>query len=880
MENNLSVFFRKNSLLVLVGLILLVGLCSMWQFFSLSRAFVFTDFADDSYTSYLPQWYVNETLSHEEMLSTYSFYHAMGNSYVQNIPLDPLGFVMFWIGRLALMLAGVKGLAITYFYGKFLISFVGTGVFTYLWLRQLDVSKFASLLAGFLAAYSGGIVVLSLWNIEMFGFYMVFYLYAVEQILHQRRPWLFAIAVAMLAGQPYQLYLYTLFVVIYLIFRMLILKYNFKRLMLTFLWMLGMGILGMLVNLPDLLNSLTVQLNTPRMEGGFGSNFADTFFVDGSMMSSIVLRLFGHNIVGNEFFVNSWNNFLEAPALYCGIVTLLIFPQIFVCISNRKRIIYGFFLLIWLSVLFVNPLRQAIVLNAGDYFRYGINFFLIFAMILLMAQSLSVIMIRRSINVPLLLASAVVCGLALWVQTGNALEYNDEVQNTWLSVFGIVMLVVYAILLFVFANSCNRQFIKISICLVTLFEVFVLTNSVFDGRSCIYVSDIDINKAGYDDGFSQVLGDIRAKDSTKFYRVHANYVLGKSRHTPPNYNQVLGYFSSIGYNSFNQPEYVRYLQATGQAYPELESDSRWLSGINGNVFSMSLMGFKYMVHEKIDTVNVNPVMRHISDRWVSGNRMVTRFNCAMPLGFALDSYITEAEMRSLLKFQVSESHLEFVHKRLLKSGLDLIPEVDSVVNSIAGVAFNDFQEIKDILYAKLPADYAFWTAAALYVHSHDSAVQELSLLCAFAAPEASGIDLSHFRHVDASKAFPPDLLQVTDVYSMFDSIVDINHRQSLEVTHFANNHIKGSIMVDGRRMMLLTIPYDKAWRCKVDGQETVVHKIDVGFSGVEIDAGSHEVELSYEPLHRKTAIWISIIAALMLYVWMLLKGRGFPSVRA
>jgi len=867
----MSVFFRQNNIIVLAVMIMLVGMCSMWQFFSLERAFVFTDFADDSYTSYLPSWYVDEALSHEGLLGTYSFYHAAGNSYVQNIPLDPIGFVMFWIGRLALMIAGVKGLAITYFYGKFLISFLGTGIFTYLWLRELNVSKYASLIAGLFAAFSGGIVVLSLWNIEMYGFYLAFYLYATEVLLARRRPWFFAIAVAMLASQPYQLYLYTLFVGIYLIFRVIILKYSFRRIGLTVLWMIGMGILGLLINLPQLLNSLTVQMSTTRMSGALDSNdFATSFFLDGSMWSSLVLRLFGHNIAGNEFFINQWNNVLEAPALYCGIITLLVFPQIFQYIGNRKRIVYAAFLLIWFSVLIINPLRQAIVLNTGDYFRYGIDFFIIFALIMVMAQSLSVLIVRRSVNVPLLLASAVVCGLALWTYSDKAADYNGELQNAWLMYLGLGLLVFNTILLFVFANSSNRQFIKISICLLALFEVFVLTNSMFDGRSCIYLSDIDINRANYDDGFVKTLEDIRSKDSTKFYRIHSDYALGKSRHTGPNFNQPLGFYSTMGYNSFNQPEYVRYLQATGQSYPDLESDSRWLSGVNSNVFSLSFMGIKYFVYNYIDTVNVNVVMRHISDRWVCGKNMVTRFNKVMPLGFALNSYITEGEMRSLISFKFTEQEIDFVHKRILEAGLEPLEEVDVTLQKIAGKTFDDFQELKEILYAGMPKEYAYWTSAAIYTHSHETSLQEYALLSSFAAADDTEIDLAKYRKIDVSEEFPRDFFYTADVFSKYDSIVNKNLSQGLDITSFANNHIKGKIKVEGDNLMVLTIPYDKAWRCKVDGVDTPVRKCDVGFSGVELGDGAHDIELTYEPLYRNAAIWISIIAALIFYLSVLL----------
>lgn len=872
MENKISEYFRKNTVLVLAGAILLVGIMSMWQFFSLDRLYVFTGFADDSYTSYLPQWYVDEALSHEGLLSTYSFYHAAGNSYVQNIPLDPIGFVMFWIGRLMLSIFGVKGLAVTYFYGKFLISFLGTGIFAYLWIRELNVGRLVSVMAGIFAAFSGGIVVLSLWNIEMYGFYMAFYLFSIEQILRGRRRYLVAIAVAMLASQPYQLYLYSMFVAIYLIFRLVVLKYSFRQSCVTVLWILGMGLLGMLVNLPSLLNSLVVQLNTPRMTGANEVNdFAASLLVDGGMFTSLVLRLFGHNIAGNEFFVNQWNNFLEAPALYCGIITLLVFPQIFSYISLRKRIAYCLFLGVWLCVLVVNPLRQLILLNAGDYFRYGIDFFFIFVMLMLMAQSLNVIFVKKCLNMPLLLITTLVCAVMLWLSADNMPEYNGIVENRWIAFFAIVLMFLNVVLLVFANNSQNRQTAKILICSLSVFEVFVLTNSVFDGRASLSTFDLDISRANYDDGISKTIDEIRASDSTRFYRMSTDYNLGKSRNTSVNYNQVLGFYSTVGYNSFNQPEYVRFLQATGMACPDMEGDSRWLKGINNDIFSMNFMGVRYLISHSLDTLNVQRVLLANSTHWQCGKNMVYRFDNALPLGFAVDEYLTTEEFESLLTFTVRDAHFEHIIKRLTDSGLQPREDVQLALGELRNKHFGSYDELREYVFSRMPSEYAVPVCSGIYLASHDAIRQSFTLLYSVAL-DSVDVPAGILSHVDVESVSRPDFLAHLS-NDMYDSIVKRTISESLDITEFANNNVKGRISLSADKFMVLTVPYDKAWKCRVDGVERSLIKCDVGFSGLMLSAGSHDIELSYEPLYRNAAIWISIIAALVLYVFIVVRRK-------
>jgi hypothetical protein len=50
---------------------------------------------------------------------------------------------------------------------------------------------------------------------------------------------------------------------------------------------------------------------------------------------------------------------------------------------------------------------------------------------------------------------------------------------------------------------------------------------------------------------------------------------------------------------------------------------------------------------------------------------------------------------------------------------------------------------------------------------------------------------------------------------------------------------------------------DVGWRARVDGQATDVHRANVGFIGVFVPAGRHEVELSYRP----RGLWAGLLAS-------------------
>ena len=70
---------------------------------------------------------------------------------------------------------------------------------------------------------------------------------------------------------------------------------------------------------------------------------------------------------GDDF--HGWLNYLEAPLTYCGLFCLVIFPQVFVGASWRRRFIYA---LVSLAILIptVFPwFRYFFWLFQGDYYR-------------------------------------------------------------------------------------------------------------------------------------------------------------------------------------------------------------------------------------------------------------------------------------------------------------------------------------------------------------------------------------------------------------------------------------------------------------------------------------------------------------------------------
>jgi len=78
-------------------------------------------------------------------------------------------------------------------------------------------------------------------------------------------------------------------------------------------------------------------------------------------------------------------------------------------------------------------------------------------------------------------------------------------------------------------------------------------------------------------------------------------------------------------------------------------------------------------------------------------------------------------------------------------------------------------------------------------------------------------------------------------------------------------------------MLVFTIPYDKGFSAKVDGQAAEVIPCDVSFMGVWVEPGEHEIEFTYRTRMLSLGMAMSAAAAIVLAVYVILaKKKKLP----
>jgi uncharacterized membrane protein YfhO len=103
-------------------------------------------------------------------------------------------------------------------------------------------------------------------------------------------------------------------------------------------------------------------------------------------------------------------------------------------------------------------------------------------------------------------------------------------------------------------------------------------------------------------------------------------------------------------------------------------------------------------------------------------------------------------------------------------------------------------------------------------------------------------------------------------------------RDTLQITEFKPDNIKGNINLDASKVLFFAIPHDKGWSAIVDGKETTIEKVDAGLIGILLEKGNHKVELLFEPPYTKEGTYISIFSLLLWGTGIVFSSRGKKKV--
>lgn len=627
---------KENYLLLLA--IALSCLIVFYDFISGDKVYLYKDIGSDSVNIYFP-WLVHlSDYIKNNGVPTWSFAQGMGQNvfplWLGDVFSDTI-MLLFSKDRLPYMLAIMEILKI------FL-----AGMVFFKYLTELKVSRFTASLGGYLFAFCGYIILGGCWTIfSVEALYVALILYGFERWMNRGKILWFVLGIAALAFlQPFLLFPYTIFLGCYILVR-----YNdekgdqWQKFPLFLAKTIGLAIVAVAISSYQLFPDMLQYIESPRVGGD--ATLIDNLkaqpafgITDSTLRFTTTFRAFGSDMLGTGSEFKGWQNYLEAPLFYCGILCLVVFPQAFVAFTKKQRITWGVFAALFTLPIFFPYFRYIFWAFSGNYFR-AYSFVVVLLLLMLTARGLDHILKTKKINMTVL---GVTVGVLLLLLFTPSPSFEQNISQGMRSTSTLLILLYTGVLLAYTKWNNQRNTSIAALVLICMAEAIFYSSTTINDRDAITGKELK-EKTGYNDYTLEGLSYLKARDNG-FYRVNKNFQSGPAIHTSYNDAKVQGFFGTTSYHSFNQINYVRFLGIMGVVNPKDEFQTRWIKGLGERPLLLSIAGVKYMLAKSPD-----PGLKMFGyDSLTKFNDVVVlRNNYAQPLGVVYDKGMDEHSFKQL-----------------------------------------------------------------------------------------------------------------------------------------------------------------------------------------------------------------------------------------
>jgi uncharacterized membrane protein YfhO len=764
----------------LFAMIAFISIIVFRDFITLEKIYLFKDIGSDSININYPGFYSLADHVYKDGFPRWSFHQGMG----QNI------FPSFDPFSLYVILMGKNLVYYTVFYAELLKIFCA-GLFFYLFLKRIIASDYVAILGAVLYSFSGFIILGGEWNVfSTQAVYVALLLYSFEK-LYQDDNWiLFPISIFLIsANQPPDLYFIGLFLLIYITFRLFEAGDKEPKKISTLLMkVVLLGATGVAMSSFFLINIVQIILESPRGSGlatyhnillsqpvlGFEAFYGPHHYL------TALMRFFSCDILGTGSNFKGWNNYLEAPLFYCGLLSLVLLPH-FLSISNRRKtIIYSILLFLFIFPVIFPFFRYAYWLFTGDYYR--IFSFLAAVVILLIAlKSMERIEGRSKTDIKITAATLFLLLFALYY------PYKDEqIIDKNIRHIVTIFLIIYSVLIYLLQFKNIKNVIKIVLMSVIVVELVYFSNITINHRP-VMSGEETVQKNGYNDYTVEAVKFIKSNDKT-FFRITKDYYSSIAEKKGLNDAKVQDFYGTSSYHQFNQLNYIKFLQKLKIIDARDETNTRWIFGLDPFPTLHGFASIKYAL-----TKAQHPSLPHDSYEPAAkfGNVTVYKNKFALPLGFTYEKYIPVRDFNVL----TPEQRMFVLYKAAV----------------IDDGAYPHFGNLTKLNLEEIPMNY------------------------------------SNQEYSEDIKALSRDALQISA------------HGQ---------NKIKGKINITKDKMLFFSIPFDKGWNIEIDGKNVKTIMVNIGFIGVPVEKGLHDVELSFTPVYFYQSVVISLIAV-AFFIWLI-----------
>jgi uncharacterized membrane protein YfhO len=623
---------------IFLGMAFIIVLIVFHNFITFNNLYLFKDIGSDTTTYWWPHYVQLSQYIHKLGVPGWSFNQGMGqNIYAFGIG-DPFSLILCLLPKEVIPF-GIIFMEI--------IKIIGGGYIFYLYLRMLNTSSLSSIVGGLLYSFGGYMILGSGWYITSTEvFYAAIVLYSVEKFLSKGVWYFLPIAFCLLGMlQPFYVYTYAILLTVYCIARGIIENIQWKDIAVTLVKIGGLAFFGLLLGAFVIFSNIFQLVDNPRVLGGASLinqlKAAPIFSVTPQYLNSIAgFRLFSNDLLGTGSNFKAINNFnyLEAPILYIGLVSLLLAPQAFLFFDKRKRIIYGIIAAVCLTPMLFIYFRYMFWLFAADYYR-SYTFFLSLLLLFFALKALTGIDKTFVVHTKTLIATLLVLLYLLYRNfTVNGVNLVDHHLRQNITFF----LVIDAVCIYLFSNKKAKLYAVSVLGLSIFIELASFSNITVNNRKIVSTAELH-ERTGYNDSTMEAVAFVNTTDKN-FFRVTKDYGSNATDYVCLNDPQIQGYNGTTEYAEWNQFNYVRFLSEMHVPNTYDPTYAKWLYGLQGRFVLNTICNIKYAFSKSggkyYQSVGYEPMKTF-------GNVVLLRNHFYLPFGFSYNKYIALSDFRKI-----------------------------------------------------------------------------------------------------------------------------------------------------------------------------------------------------------------------------------------
>ena len=798
----------------------------------------------------------------------WSFYKGLGQQSTAGNPS--------WIGDIFTLVPLLfSGEHFFYLFGLVAaLKVVLSGLFFYLFLRELGVAPYTRCLVSLFYAFNGHMMCRGIWiHYATEVVFVALWLWALERF-HRGKKLFFPVALALLfvSRNAAYIYIYSGLSFFYVIVRhIFFVGYDWKALgrrLINFVlyYLLGLGLSAILV-LPGVL----WILQSNRLPSN-GFTLSDVFKLCTPLeLVGTFISLFTNGAFG-PFITKGYSKVtLEDPTLYAGLLSPIILPQLFSFKGAKKQEKLACSILIGcVAIYYMFPFVRKFCNAFSTEFYKTSSFWSIVFLLIVCAYVLNNFETGKEKISKSVLVGTTVCYLSLILVIYCI--YSSSLDHGVL-LLAVLFIILIAAALYLHMDLRTKRYL---IGLLCILEVLGSAQGLLSGQLLFTAPSLTVWREQLEDpSVPKLLDTISDED---FYRINSN--LSVAPYASWNWSQYYGYNGVSSYVSIQPGHLNQFYKLFDIAYP----NEAVFPEFSNRPFLNTLLGVRYYLY---DTGRGGGVPEGYELIATEGKFELYKSENVRPLGYLYRNYTLREDFEPLLPEIKDQAVLNYVVLDEAPAGsfsaqsskLEMSPLDVSIINTVNLETIGDF-DLDHMEYTSLNVDPMigmqidhssspeggtyliectissevdtggqayYWSESsgpngdAMTVFQISSGTHSYSIPFQF----GGNLDFLRFDVGDCEGNFTIEDFSLSSVDTGFDSDTIYQEENALKIDTFTQNHITGHVTTDQECILFLSIPYDDGWTLTVNGVEQDVQIADGTFMSCVLPSGECEIDLRY-----------------------------------